>query len=357
MTAKPLALLSALILAAFCAFLPTPSRAQGVENPYAVAGVYVDATAANSAAAQQQGFASAQRQGFERLVRRVTLPDDLARLGAPQLDQVSLDRLVLSVDVEDERRSGTRYVGRLTVRYDPVGVRGVLRSAGFALVDQRTAPVLVAPTVYSGVDEATAILWREVWVQGGFGQELAPLVVAPATLGGAPDWETARSAAQAGAAGSAMYAALRASGTSFSATLTEVGPQGLRRDRGEVAAVAASVDPPAVRAALAQLAESASARLQNEWKATLATSTGQRARVSASALYSSQAQWQQIKAGLEAAAATLISEIRIEAVAREGALVSFSFVGQRQQLTAELQRHGVTLQDSAMGPVLRAASR
>ncbi len=65
----------------------------------------------------------------------------------------------------------------------------------------------------------------------------------------------------------------------------------------------------------------------------------------------------QIKNALEGAAQTLISEIRIEAVGREGALVSFSFVGDRAQLEAELLRRGVSLQDSPQGPVLRVAAR
>jgi Uncharacterized protein conserved in bacteria (DUF2066) len=357
MNAKARAPFLAAILAALCAFWPGASSAQGRDNPYAVAGVQVDETAANSAAAQQQGFATAQRLGFERLVRRITLPDDLARLGPPQLDQAGLDRVVLSVDVEQERRSGTRYVGRLTVRYDPVGVRNLLRTAGFTVLDTRTAPVLVVPTATSATPANVAAAWRQAWDQGGFGGELAPLVVAPPTLGGAPDWSAARSAAESAAAGSAIYATLRAQGQTLTAGLTEVGPDGVRRDRGEVASRAAGDDDASVAAAVVDLAQQVSDRVQNEWKARVATGSGQRARVSASALYSSQRQWQQIKDGLEGAASTLISEIRIEAVGREGALVSFSFVGDRAQLAAELQRRGVSLQDSSSGPVLRATGR
>ncbi len=112
-----------------------------------------------------------------------------------------------------------------------------------------------------------------------------------------------------------------------------------------------------MRAALSSLAEQASTRIQNEWKARVATGGGQRGRINASALYTSQAQWEQIKDALGGAAQTLISEIRIEAVGRQGALVSFSFVGDRNQLTAELQRRGVSLADTANGPTLRVAAR
>ncbi|MGH6950538.1 MAG: hypothetical protein ACREH4_06680, partial [Vitreimonas sp.] len=197
-------------------------------------------------------------------------------------------------------------------------------------------------------------LWRETWEQGGFANELAPLTVAPATLQGAPDWNTAAPYAQQAAAASALYATLRVQGSTASAELVEVsGAQ--RRDRGVVTARMTSTEPAAVRAALTSLAEQASMRLQDEWKARAAVGGAQRGRISASAIYGDQAQWERIKGALEAAAQTLISEIRIEAVGREGALVSFSFVGDEAQLAAELNRRGIRLEQSATGPTLRVA--
>ncbi len=352
----PLAAFAAVFLAALCAFAPGAASAQGRDNVYAVAGVRVDETAANAAAAQQAGFAAAQRLGFDRLVRRLTIPEELAQRGVPQIDPTAIERLVSSVDVEEERRSGTRYIGRLTVRFDPSGVRSLLRQNNLTVVDTRTAPVLVAPLVADGTAEETAALWRDVWTNGGFGEELVPLVAAPAELQGAPAWQTAGPFAQRAAAASALYATLRVQGSTATATLVEVDANATR-PRGEVTARVNGTDAAALRTAFASLADQASVRIQNEWKGRVATGGGQRGRISASALYSSQAQWEQIKNALEGAAQTLISEIRIEAVGRDGALVSFSFVGDRNQLAAELQRRGVSLADTAQGPTLRVAGR
>lgn len=347
---------AAFALAALCAFAPGPASAQERDNVYAVAGVYVDETAANAAAAQDAAFTAAQRVAFSRLVSRLTLAEELARTTLPQFDGPTLDRLVLSVDVEEERRSSTRYIGRLTVRFDPSSVRTLLRGYNLAVVDTRTAPVLVAPVAVAGTPGETAALWRSVWAEGGFAAELVPLAVAPEALGGAPAWDAAAPFAQAAAAASALYATLRVQGATVTAALIEV-DAGNRRDRGEVTARLGGNDAASLRTALASLAEQASARLQNEWKGRIATGGGQRARISASALYSNLAQWERIKQGLEGAAQTLISEIRIEAVGREGALVSFSFVGDQSQLSAELARRGVRLENSAAGPTLRAQGR
>ncbi|MEZ6024157.1 MAG: DUF2066 domain-containing protein [Hyphomonadaceae bacterium] len=356
MKATPLAAFAAVLVAALCAFAPGAASAQVRDNVYAVGGVYVDETAANAADAQEAAFAAAQRTAYERLVRRLTLPDQLVSRGMPAAEGVGLDRLVLSVDVEEQRRSSTRYIGRLTVRFDPASFRAVLRGWGLTVIDTRTSPVLVAPTVASGTSDETAALWREVWNQGGFGDELVPLVTAPPTLNSAPSWDVAAPYAQSAAATSALFANLRIQGGVATATLIEMGPA-VRLDRGEVVARIEGTDSSAFRTALASLAEQASMRVQSDWKTRVATGAGQQARVSASAIYTDQRQWESIKQALEGAAQTVISEIRIEAVARQGALISFSYSGERAQLAAELARRGVTLEDTQMGPVLRVARR
>jgi hypothetical protein len=356
MKATPLAAFAALFLAALCAFAPGLASAQTRDNVYAVSGVRVDETAANASAAQTAGFAAAQRLGFERLVRRLTVPSEVAARPLPQLDASAIESLVLSVDVEEERRSGSRYIGRLTVRFDPTGVRTLLRQNNLTVVDTRTAPVLVAAITSAGSIEETASIWREVWGQGGFSGELVPLNVAPEGLQGAPAWDAAAPFARSAGSTSVLYATLRVQGSTATASLVEVDANA-RRERGDVTARVNGSDAGALRTALASLAEQASTRLQNDWKARVATGGGQRSRIAASALYSNQAQWEQIKDALEATAQTLVSEIRIEAVGRQGALVSFTFAGDQSQLAAELNRRGVRLENTADGQTLRVAGR
>jgi hypothetical protein len=352
MQASPKAAFAAIFVAALCAFAPVAASAQGRDNVYAVGGIQVDETAASAASAQQAGFTAAQREGFERLVRRLAPQQDLLTRGVPPVEGPALDALVQSVDVEQERRSNTRYIGRLTVRFNPDAVRATMRQYGLSVVDARGPPVLVAPLVGVGVPDEAAAVWREVWTNGGFGDELAPMPVAPPDLRGAPSWDAASSYAASAAAASVLYATLRIQGADATASLVEVNAAG-SRPRGDASARIGGTDAAALRAALQSLAEQASSRVQNDWKASVAANGGQRARISASAIYTDQHSWETIKEALEGAAHTLISEIRIEAVGRDGALVSFSFVGDRNQLVAELARRGVTLQDTSTGPTLQ----
>ena len=345
--------LAALAFALLCAVMPEAASAQGRDNAYVVGGVPADATAANAAQAQSAALANAQRIGFERLVRRVTPTDEIGRIGVPSVTPQQLDTLVNSVDVEDERRSSTRYIGRVTVRFDQTGVRTLLRNAGFTIVDSRTTPTAVIARAPDASEEDAA-LWRQVWSQGGYQTELAPLVVAANAPAEGADWAAVGPAAQAAGAGAALIATLRLSGGNASATFQEVTSTGAR-DRGTATARVQGDD---LRGALLALTAQANDRVQAEWKTRAAAGQGgARGRISASALYSTQADWERIKTGLEGAASSLISEIRIEAVGREGALVSFSFTGDQTALVADLRRRGVSLENSDVGPVLRTARR
>jgi|GEM_PF-1292820 len=344
--------------AALCALAVAPASAQGRDNAYAVAGVYVDQSAPNAVAARQAAFEQAERLGFERLVKRLTTPEQLAASPVSTPDQASLDRMTISTDIEEEHLSATRYIGRLTVRFDQAQVRAVLGAQNLRIIDTRTAPTLIVPLAGDAAAPDTLAAWREVWSNGGFQEELAPLAIAPDSLQGAPNWQAAAPFAQSAAAASALYATLRVQGATASAALMQVSANG-NQDRGVVSAQIAGADPASLRAALASLAQQASDIVQNDYKVHAAVSGGtpQTGRVSASALYSDEHQWQTIKDALGAASATLISQIRIEAVGRDGALVSFQFVGDRSQLVAELAHRGVLLQDTEMGPVLRAAAQ
>jgi hypothetical protein len=338
------------VMAVLCAVLVGPASAQTQQGLYS-AVVDVDETAANAVQAQQAAFAAAERAGFDRVVRRITLSGERQQLGAPRPDASILQRMVARTDVEEERRSTTRYIARLNVRLIPDNVRTYLRSAGYTVVEARAAPLLVVP---AAGDPSTADAWRTAWEAGGYAEELVPLSIAPPDASARPTWSSLEPYARAAAAGAALVVTARISGSTASATLVELGPGGVQRDRG---VVQTGVGSGGAAQALAALADLANDRIQDDWKATAAAGQGQATRVSVSILYNERADWDRVKSALDAASRTLVSDIRVEAVSREGSLVSFSYVGSRDALIAELRRNGLTFEEGASGAVLRLARR
>lgn len=352
-----LAMARGLVAALLCAFATlsatAPASAQSNAGVFTVRGVSVDETAETAAAARSQGFTAASRLGFRQLAERLTLVSDRAMLEALQLTDPQIERMAISVDVEEERRSATRYIARLTVRFDAAQVRGALRSAGLTIVESRAAPVLLVPALDPSTAPETLAVWRDAWVEAGLQEELAPLVIAAAALDAPQDWQAVSSSATAAQASSALVASVSVQGSIVIANITELRPVGQPTARGGVSAQMAGLDSQALRGAMDSLVDQINAVVQNEWKAQAALNLGPRARLAATALYANQREWEQIKSALEAAAATSISEIRIEAVSRQGALISFSFAGNRVSLGETLNRYGVSLEDAAYGPVLR----
>lgn len=338
----------------FCAFAPDSARAQA-GGIYSVADVSVDQTAPSALAARNAAFAAAQQQAWARLVERLAQPDEFARLGVPAVTPAILERLAISQDVLEERRSGTRYIARLTVNFNPNLVRQVLAEAGYtSLFEQRAAPILVAP-VLVGASAAFEAPWRAAWSQQGFLRELQPLLPAFDLPGAAnADWASAEQAAGEVGAATALYVLTQALGSQLVADLVEVGPN-LRAERGRISATVMPGEqgfPNAFR----ELAAKVNATVQSDWKTRLrAGSAEPGARLELQVLYSGLSQWLQLKKAMEASARSLVSDVRIEAVSPEGAMVSLGYVGTKEQLQQDLARFGASLEDTARGPVLRLA--
>ncbi len=350
------------LVTAFCAYLTAPASAQQAPpDLYTVAGVRVDQSAASATQARTQALAQAQRSAFQRLALRLTATADQPRVVLLQPDDATLDRLVRGVDVEEQpRMSGTRYLGRFAVRFDPAGVKGLLQGAGISVIESRGVPVLIVPQIAQAAALAPGASapvdpWRAAWEQGGYAREVLPLAVAPSTVAGAAEWATAEAAAAQSGADSAIFALARVVGGSLVADLIETAPGGVRVNRGQVNAVIQGGDA-GVPEAFRRLADAVNARLQTEYKSRSGpVAGGARTKLAVSALYRDMAEWGRIKEGLGAAGA-VITEIRIEAIAKEGALVSFSHGDTVDALAVALQRFGLSLTPvTPQGPILRSA--
>jgi hypothetical protein len=148
-------------------------------DPFSVAGVTVDATAATAAAARDAALAEGQRKAMRELLERLTATADHARL--PHPSDAEITALVTGFEVQDERTSAIRYLATLTYSFRPNGVRALLRSAGIPFAETASRPVLVVPVLKTTAgtlllwEDANA--WRHLWLEHPPTTGLVPMVV------------------------------------------------------------------------------------------------------------------------------------------------------------------------------------
>ena len=130
-----------------------PAMAQ--DSPLIQRGVPAEATAENAVQARERAHAAARRTAWQRLA---------AATGASQNPSDSqLESMVSALIVEEERITGTRYVGRLTVQFAS-GTAGLSRSGGSGGVNIPGAPQAPAAALAS-VQAATQFGSIREWLE------------------------------------------------------------------------------------------------------------------------------------------------------------------------------------------------
>ncbi|MEL6245420.1 MAG: hypothetical protein AAFY43_02305 [Pseudomonadota bacterium] len=305
---------------------------------YTISDIPVDQTAESVIEAQQRAFAEARLIGARRMIQKITLAEDRAEVGGVPVDMSLADSFVAAVDVQEETRGGGRYRGTLSAVLNPRMVRSYLQSLDVPYVDRQAPLALLVPVAPEDLDAAWANAWPDA-IDGA----LAPL--ATARLGGYSansDWGELLSETNATASQRAVIAELRGSEGAYSVALTQVTAAG----RTSIGRTRATPD-------LESAAEAASAYLDAVWKRQSVVRSGIRTVTTANILYTSLAEWNTLRGGLSRS--PLVSDFKIEGVARDGALISFAFAGDIQRLTTDLRQRGVDLDTDPQGWVMRSS--
>lgn len=123
---------------------------------YTVGGVDVDKTAETAAAAREQAIAEGHVLAFRRLMAR--LVPESQRSVLPALGQRDIVPLVLSFEIESEKRSTVRYLGSFKFRFRRSDVRQFLQNSGVGFAETRSKPVLLLPVFDSA---GAKLLWDD----------------------------------------------------------------------------------------------------------------------------------------------------------------------------------------------------
>jgi hypothetical protein len=161
-----------------------PPRAAVARDVFGVSGVAVDVTAASAAAARESALLDGQRKAALVLMHRLVLREDYPRI--PALTDAQVLDLVQGIEVQEEKTSAVRYLGKLHVRFAPDKVRRFLRGAGLGYAETPSKPVVVTPVYRT---DAGLSLWEETnpwfaaWARHDPPDGLVPLVVPLGDLG------------------------------------------------------------------------------------------------------------------------------------------------------------------------------
>jgi hypothetical protein len=308
-------------------------------DPFEVRDLRVDVTAASAVEAQRQGLAEARLAAARRLIDRLTLPADRAAATQP-LDPAAVARLYLSTDTQgDEKRTASRYIAVLSVRFDAKAVRAYLDERKVPFVESQAERTLVSPAVGAGLSPD---VWARVWEKKDDPTSLTPFVVSPEAWDRSPSWsDVAAEAAAVGARRVVVPEAFAQAGR-IMVRLTELRPD-------TAPALLMQAGP---YADVAQAQSGAVAAMEEVWKTASIVRTVGSARMQAMVGFAGATDWMKIRKALETS--RLVSALTVESLSVRGADVSFVYAGRADQLAADLRARGVALTGEDSGWRLEA---
>ena len=345
-----------------------PGRSAEADRLFTVAGVAVDATAKAAAQARVLAIAAGQREAYQTLLRRITLPEDYGR--HPALDDAEIPALIQSFEVANEKTSSTRYLAKLTFQFKKGAIRDLLQSFAIPFSETVSRPLLVVPVFETG---GVQYLWEEQnpWLTAWAGREerdrLLPLL---APLGDLQDLASI-TVEQAVAGDEERLAAIA---ERYGAAETMVALARLRRDlsrqqiridvnlsRYGTAAEWHAIDSvtggegDAVEAVLAMAVQRIADRLEDDWKRQTLLRFGEEMAISATVLIDGLENWLEVRRLLEQTAE--VRKVEIATLTSADAQVILHFLGDPDRLAVALAQRELELTEAGGFWTLRLADR
>ncbi|MFN4025359.1 MAG: hypothetical protein ACK4MQ_11030 [Hyphomonas sp.] len=325
--------------AAVMLFAAAPPALADIREVYTIRDIDVNEQAPSVIEARERAMSAARLAAARALINKITLASDRNAAGGVAIDSALASRLAAAVDVQEETAGAGRYVGKLSVVLNPQAVRAHLQSIGVPYLDTQAPLALMVPvTSNAGVADA----WRRAFGERNTGS-LVPYVTASGSFYSAySEWPELSAEALPLNARRALIAELQGRDGAWRVVLSAVTASG----NDPVGAT-----PPA--ATLEGAVAAVNSLLSESWKEASIVRDGRRTEVEAVVRFTSLAEWNTLRGAL--ARSPLVADFRTKAVAREGAVVNFSYAGDETRLRSDLVQRGVTLSREGNGLVLRSA--
>jgi hypothetical protein len=109
---------------------PAPTPEPVSDNPYSVSGVEVDVKGSSGVNARDKAFTEGGRKALKTLATRLSGVNEPDLAG---IDDNGISRLIKSFEVEKEKVSGSRYIGKLTFHFKPEATDLFLETRGLGV--------------------------------------------------------------------------------------------------------------------------------------------------------------------------------------------------------------------------------
>ena len=353
------ALFAGLLLLWSAMFSPLPARAQS-SDPFVVANVEVDVTAANAAEARKRALAEGEVRAFNLLLKRLTLRTDHARL--PALKPKEIADYLQHMAVTGAKTSPVRWLASLTFTFKPADTRRFLRESGFEFAETGSKPVLVLP-VYkaAGVvvlwDEPNP--WRSAWTSVSASDGLVPMrlprgdLTDIATIGAeqaaAGDKSRLRAIARRYQLGDVIVALATLKPSPVGGPTLEIAINRFGSGQGDqtivtsmVAGAGETLQETTRRAAL-----DVAVQIEDQWKRDNLIQFGQAAVLAVRLPLRGLGDWVKVRKRLERVA--VISRADLVLLSRDEARVNLHYLGQTEQLSLALSQVDLLLTQDESG--------
>jgi|UPI0004806483 hypothetical protein len=333
--------------------------ADAQQNVYVAAGIPVDITG-DLATLREKAMLQAQREGLQKVLSTIASAEDIKHVTLPGDDEIT--SWVQDFEIEEEKTSASRYIGRFTFRFMADPIRQFLTDQGVAYAETESKAVLVLP-VYT-TETGDTELWGPTnpWFAAWASRQQQPgLVPIKTPVGDLPDTNS-MSATQALAGdkpriqaladrygvGDVMVAEAALQPPSpdgkriLALTVASYGADNVQNLKDQVVSDTGDVDQ-LLRDGVVKVAE----LVQNSWKQENLVDPNSRATVQVHVPFTALAQWVAVKRHL--AQVNLIKSVNLTHLSRNGADIELTYLGDEVQFIRALNQADLMITSSGEG--------
>ena len=341
------------LLALLLLVLSTGVAAAQSGQIYTATGIDVDITG-DIATLRDQAMLEGQRKALQKVLSDIAPAERAASLTLPSDDVIST--WVQDFEIEEEKTSATRYIGRFTFRFMAEPVQQYLAGNSVQFAQVQTKRLLVLP-IYT--DEAgnsnlwgPTNLWLAPWSLKAPNISLVPMLLPTgdvadtealsATQALAGDLPRLTALAQRYGAGDVLVTEVRASPPgadgrqNFAITATRYS-----RESPQSFTDSVSGDPATIDESLAQSADRTIAWVQSQWKQANLVDASKQSTMTIEVPIATLKQWVDIKKQLGGVPS--LKSVRMVSLTRSLAILDISFLGDVPQFQRSLAQQDLSL--------------